>query len=103
MHIDKARIAVLKELDVFGESALFPDSNDACVRSATVTVSAQSVQLLVLHKADLEGLISTGVLNPECVQALEKVAEKRRLENKKRDGMGEGATRCSTEVIEINS
>ena len=56
VHIDGARIAILKELDVFGESALFPDASGACVSSATVTVtaSAQSVQLLILHKADLE-------------------------------------------------
>ena len=84
VRIDGARIAVLKELDVFGESALFPDASGSCVRSATVKVSAQSVQLLVLHKADLERLIGSGVLNPECVQALEKVAEKRRVENKRR-------------------
>ena len=82
--IDGARIAVLKEHDVFGESALFPDASGSSVRSATVKASAQSVQLLVLHKKDLERLIASGVLNPECVQALEKVAEKRRLENKRR-------------------
>ena len=56
----------------------------AAVRSATVTVSAQAVQLLVLLKADLDALIASGVLNPECVQALAKVAETRRLENKQR-------------------
>ena len=85
VYIHGAMVAVLKGLDVFGESAMFPDANGACVRSATVTVSAESVQLLVLHKADLERLIVSGVLNPGCVQALTKVAEKRRLENSKRD------------------
>ena len=65
VHIDGARIAVLKEHDVFGESALFPDARGSSVRSATVKASAQSVQLLVLHKKDLERLIASGVLNPE--------------------------------------
>merc|ERR1711871_1785845 len=83
VHIDGARIAELKELDVFGESALFPVASGA-VRSATVTVSAQAVQLLVLLKADLDGLIASGVLKQECVQALAKVADTRRLENKQR-------------------
>ena len=75
---------MLKELDMFGESALFPDETGAAVRSATVTVSAQTVQLLMLLKADLDGLIASGVLKQECVQALAKVAETRRLENKQR-------------------
>ena len=75
---------MLKELDVFGESALFPDATGAAIRSATVTVSAQAAQLLVLLKADLDGLIASGVLKQECVQALAKVAETRRLENKQR-------------------
>ena len=66
---------------MFGESALFPDAMGAAIRSATVTVSAQAVQLLVLLKADLDGLVASGILNPECVQALAKVAETRRLEN----------------------
>ena len=74
VRIDGARIAVLKEHDVFGESALFPDASGSSVRSATVKVSARVVQLLVLHKAVLERLISSGVLNPDCVRALEKVA-----------------------------
>ena len=88
VRIDGARIAVLKEHDVFGESALFPDASGSSVRSATVKVSARVVQLLVLHKAVLERLISSGVLNADCVQALGKVAETRRLENKKRDESG---------------
>ena len=67
----------------FGESALFPDATGAAVRSATVTsVSTQAVKLLVLLKVDLDGLIASGVLNPECVQAIAKVAKTRRLENK---------------------
>ena len=37
VHIKGSRVAVLKELDVFGESALFPDASGASVRSATVT------------------------------------------------------------------
>ena len=85
VHIKGSRVAVLKELDVFGESALFPDASGASVRSATVTASTQVVQLLVLHKTDLDRLVVSNVLQPECVQELAAVAERRKLENEKRE------------------
>ncbi len=40
-------------------------------------MSAQTVRLLVLLKADLDALVASGVLKQECVQALAKVAETR--------------------------
>jgi hypothetical protein len=86
VFIDGSRIASLKELDVFGEAALFPDASGASVRSATVRAAAgTAVKLLVLHKSDLDALVKSRVLKPECVRALSAVAAQRRLENKERE------------------
>ena len=76
-----AHVASLKELDVFGESALFPDARGACVRSATVTAAAAKVSLLVLEKSELDALVESGTLDRKCVQALAEVAERRRQQN----------------------
>ena len=70
-----AQIALLKELDVrrvccFGRIR--------CLCEICHLHEWTSVQLLVLHKADLERLISTGI-KPGVRSVLEKVAEKRRL------------------------
>jgi len=86
VSIRGARVASLKDLDVFGEAALFPDASGASVRSATVRAAAgTAVKLLVLHKSDLDALVKSRVLQPECVRALSAVAAQRRLENKERD------------------
>jgi hypothetical protein len=50
------------------------------VRAAAGT----AVKLLVLHKSDLDALVKSRVLKPECVRALSAVAAQRRLENKER-------------------
>ena len=78
--IGGSRVASLRELDVLGESALFPDATGKSVRSATVRCTTPST-LLVLHKAELDTLIQSGVLPQECVSALAAVAERRRQEN----------------------
>lgn len=86
VFIGGARVASLKYLDVFGEAALFPDASGGSVRSATVRAAAgTAVKLLVLHKSDLDALVKSRVLQPECVRALSAVAAQRRLENKERD------------------
>ena len=78
--IGGSQVASLRELDVLGESALFPDATGKSVRSATVRCTTPST-LLVLHKAELDTLIQSGVLPQECVSALAAVAERRRQEN----------------------
>ena len=85
VFIDGSRIASLKDLDVFGEAALFPDASGASVRSATVRAAAtDTVRLLELHKSDLDRLVESGVLNAECVRELSAVAERRR-KNRRRE------------------
>ena len=78
--IGGSQVASLRELDVLGESALFPDATGKSVRSATVRCTTPST-LLVLRKAELDTLIQSGVLPQECVSALAAVAERRRQEN----------------------
>ena len=78
--IGGSQVASLRELDVLGESALFPDATGKSVRSATVRCTSPST-LLVLHKAELDTLIQRGTLPQGCVSALAAVAERRRQEN----------------------
>lgn len=78
------RVATLRELDVFGEMALFPGVSGSPLRSATVTViGAAGVELLVLGKSSLESAKSSGLLTNECLDVLAHVAESRRLANEK--------------------
>ena len=81
VSITGSHVASLHEMDVFGESALFPDATGASVRSATVTATAATVSLLVLKKSELDALVESEVLDHKCIQALAKVAERRRQQN----------------------
>ena len=80
VSVGGSRVASLRELDVLGESALFPDATGKSVRSATVRCTSPGA-LLVLRKAELDALVQSGALPPECVSALAAVAEQRRQEN----------------------
>ena len=71
------KVGVLKELDVFGEGALF-----GTVRSATV-VATEDLNVLALKREDLNSLIELGYLNNDCVVALKNVAKKRKKLNTK--------------------
>ena len=80
VYIGESKITSLKDLDVLGESALFPDATGSSTRSATVCCTTRT-KLLVLHKAELERLLESRALSQECVEALSKVAERRRKQN----------------------
>ena len=85
MTIGGKAVAVLGELDVFGESALFTDGNDLSIRGATVTTingEGEHVQLLALPREKFNKLLASGTLNEDCISKLKKVAEKRKRENK---------------------
>jgi hypothetical protein len=81
--IDGNKVAVLSDLDVFGESALFAsgDSGNGAVRGATVTTVTDVVQLLVLPKKKFDNLVASGTLNEDCLGKLRKVAMLRAEEN----------------------
>ena len=91
--IDGKPIAVLGELDFFGESALFTDGQSRSKRGATVTTindeGENAVQVLALSRMKFNKLIASGDLNEDCVHKLKGVAEKRRQENKHNNGGGE--------------
>jgi CRP-like cAMP-binding protein len=91
--IDGKPIAVLGELDFFGESALFTDGQSRSKRGATVTTiideGENAVQVLALSRMKFNKLIASGDLNEDCVHKLKGVAEKRRQENKRNNGGGE--------------
>ena len=82
--IDGKPIALLGELDFFGESALFTDGQSRSKRGATVTTindEGETVQVLALSRLKFNKLIASGDLNEDCVHKLKRVAEKRRKEN----------------------
>ena len=76
-------IAVLTELNgIFGESALYPDQNGIALRGATVTsMGSEDVQLLCLSKEKFDRLVASNTLNEDCMNKLNKIAEKRAKEN----------------------
>jgi len=76
VKIDGKKVADLKELDVFGEGALFPSANGVALRGATVN-ALEDVQLLCLSKEKLDLLVKSKTLNKECLLKLAKVFDKR--------------------------
>jgi len=83
--LDGKPVAMLGEMDIFGESALFTDGNGQSIRGATVTTVIDgldnNVQVLALPRAKFNTLLASGVLNEHCVNKLKAVAEQRRQEN----------------------
>ena len=83
VSIDGNAVALLGELDIFGESALFTEANGLSKRRATVSTTDQSVQLLALSQMKFNNLLASGALNEECVNKLRQVAEQRNQANEK--------------------
>jgi len=83
VSIDGNAVALLGELDIFGESALFTEANGLSKRRATVFTVDQSVQLLALSQMKFNNLLASGALNEECVNKLRQVAEQRKQANEK--------------------
>jgi CRP-like cAMP-binding protein len=77
-------IALLGELDFFGENALFTGANGVSKRGATVTTindEIENVQLLALPRKKFDKLLASGALNEECIVKLKQVAEMRKKKN----------------------
>ena len=81
VSIDGEAIALLGELDIFGESALFPDGGGKSVRGATVSTTDQIVQVLALPRKKFNNLLVSGTLNEDCIQKLKQVAAMRKQKN----------------------
>ena len=80
--IDGKNVALLGELDIFGENSLFGGANGVSRREATVTtINDESVQVLALPRKKFDKLLASGTLNEDCMNNLKRVAEKRRKEN----------------------
>ena len=78
-------IATLTELQVFGESALFPNGvGRVATRGATVETvrGGGNVQLLRLSKKKFDALLASGTLTKECVKKIEVVAKQRESANR---------------------
>ena len=80
VKVDSKKVGDLKELDVFGEAALFGTNDDPSRRSATV-IAKSNLEVLVLLRDDLNELMKSGDLSPKCIEALQKVAQKRQRHN----------------------
>ena len=66
---------------IFGEGALYPDQNGIALRGATVSAGSENVQLLCLTKEKFDRLVASNTLNEDCMNKLNKIAEKRAKEN----------------------
>ena len=53
---------------------------DGGLRTATV-VAENDIEVLVLNKIDMDALIKSGDLGPNCIAELENLAKARRMEN----------------------
>ena len=76
-------ISRMHELEVFGESALFPSKNGLAIRSATVT-SVGVVQLLSLLKEKFDALVESNTLNENCMKKLRQVLKDHEDADKKK-------------------
>merc|ERR1712166_538845 len=75
VEIDGEIVNTMKELDVFGESALFPNANGKSLRGATVTAnSMHGVQMLCLSKENFDILVRSKTLNEDCMLKLKAIA-----------------------------
>ena len=84
VNIDGAVIAVLGDLELFGEGALFPPvqaSGMIATRAATVIVVSEKIQLLTLSKENFDRLASSGTLDEACLKNFEALSERRAKEN----------------------
>ena len=70
----------LKELDVFGESALFSKIS----RSATVRAD-DKVEVLMLSKTAMVALVKAGHLDRAWAQGMQRLFKERRKQNKKQE------------------
>jgi len=75
VEIDGEIVNTMKKLDVFGESALFPNANGKSLRGATVTAnSMHGVQMLCLSKENFDVLVRSKTLNEDCMLKLKAIA-----------------------------
>ena len=78
-------IALLGEMDIFGESALFTDGNGQSKRGATVSTindEIENVKVLALRRRNFQKLLASGTLAEDCLSKLKQLAEDRKKENK---------------------
>ena len=96
--LDGNPVAMLGEMDIFGESALFTDGQGRSRRGATVTTindEKEDVQVLALSRKKFNKLIASGDLNEDCVNKLKLVAEKRKKENEQKNRVKPSRTTTS--------
>jgi CRP-like cAMP-binding protein len=85
--IDGKPVALLGEMDIFGENALFTEAKGRSRRGATVTTinnEIETVQVLALPRKKFNQLLASGILNEDCVGKLKLVAETRKKENEQK-------------------
>ena len=94
-------ISRMHELEVFGESALFPSKNGLAIRSATVT-SVGVVQLLSLSKEKFDALVESNTLNENCMKKLRQVLKDHEDADKKKrknDNEDSSEIKVSTSIV----
>ena len=98
--INGKKISSMNELEIFGESALFPGENGVAVRSATVTCVG-NVQLLSLSKEKFDYLVDSGSLNENCMIKLRQVLKDHKEADLKKKKSRDASDKDSIEKIRI--
>lgn len=79
--INHRKVGTLSELDVFGESALF---GQRAKRTATVTIASECVEVLVLSRKHIVGLMNSGDLDQKSIERISKISKGRSNKNLKK-------------------
>merc|ERR1712166_627482 len=103
--IDGKKISSMNELEIFGESALFPGANGVAVRGATVTCVG-NVQLLSLSKEKFDNLVESGSLNEHCLIKLRQVLKEHKeadlKKRKERKEEGQSEMKVTVPIVKID-
>jgi len=99
------KISSMNELEIFGESALFPGANGVAVRGATVTCVG-NVQLLSLSKEKFDYLVESGSLNENCLIKLRQVLKEHKeadlKKRKEREEEGQSEMKVTIPIVKID-
>ena len=87
IFINDQQVGTLHELDVFGEKALFSDTQGQNIRGATVRLVTDELHVLTLKKKKFDALIASGqnVFDMKCMAKLKVVLNQREKNDRERD------------------
>jgi hypothetical protein len=83
--INDQQVGTLHELDVFGEKALFPNTQGQNIRGATVRMVTDELHVLTLKKKKFDALVAGGAFDMKCMAKLKLVMGQRAKNDSERE------------------